>query len=102
MRTPWASALEQYQPGFSLPQAWYSDPEIYRRELDAFLLAHWLCVGHVSQIPNQGDYFLFEIDSESVIVQRRAEGKIGALANVCRHRGSRVCYEERGTSPRIV
>ena len=94
--------IDERQPGFALARAFYTDPEIYQRELDGFLLPHWLCVGHQSQIPNEGDYFLFEIASESVIVQRRQAGEIGALANVCRHRGSRVCYEDRGSAKTLV
>jgi phenylpropionate dioxygenase-like ring-hydroxylating dioxygenase large terminal subunit len=102
MTTSLTQLIDERLPGFALAQPFYTDPEIYQRELERFLLPHWLCVGHQSQIPNEGDYFLFEIASESVIVQRRQQGEIGALANVCRHRGSRVCYEGHGNAKTLV
>ncbi len=54
--------------------------------------------GHVSQIPNPGDFFLFELANESAIVVRGSEGKVKAFANVCRHRGSLVCLEQSGST----
>jgi phenylpropionate dioxygenase-like ring-hydroxylating dioxygenase large terminal subunit len=83
--------------GFSLGQQFYTDPEIYRRELDRIFGTNWLFAGHVSQIPDAGDYFLFELDAESVIIVRDKSGAINALANVCRHRGSRICLEPAGS-----
>lgn len=97
-----AGLIAAQRPGFSLDQAFYADPEIYRRDLECFLFRHWLCVGHASRIPKPGDYFLFEIAEESVIVVRRADGALGALANVCRHRGSQVCYEREGNAKVFV
>ena len=62
----------------------------------------WLYVGHQSQVPGRGDYFLFEIAGESVIVIRNAEGGINAMMNVCRHRGSRICDQPTGHESRLV
>ena len=60
----------------------------------------WLYVGHQSQVPERGDYFLFEMAGESVIVIRAADGGMNALLNVCRHRGSRICDAAHG--PRVA
>jgi Rieske 2Fe-2S family protein len=84
--------------GRSLAQAFYTDPEIFQRDLDLMLMRHWLCVGHVSGVPNPGDFFLFEIAAESAIVVRGDDGQLRALVNVCRHRGSRVCRERAGNT----
>jgi Rieske 2Fe-2S family protein len=59
-------------------------------------------VGHASQVPEKGDYVLFEIAGESVIVVRDGEGGINALLNVCRHRGSRICDGPSGRESRLV
>ncbi len=62
------SQLIDNQPeGFSLQQDFYRDSEIYRRELDRLFLKSWLYAGHLSQIPETGDYFLYELGDESVI-----------------------------------
>lgn len=80
----------------SLLQPFYTSPDIYLLDLDRFILKHWQCVGHVSQVPEYGDYILFEIDRESVIIVRGEDGAVRALMNVCRHRGSRICREPSG------
>ncbi|MGK0372604.1 MAG: Rieske 2Fe-2S family protein [Glaciecola sp.] len=83
--------------GFSLEQDFYKDIDVYRTEINQIFLKHWLYAGHVSQIPNAGDYVTFEFDTESVIVVRTATDDIKAYMNVCRHRGSRICLEQSGS-----
>ena len=88
--------IERQQPGYALEQPFYCDPDIFRLEQEKVFLKHWLYVGHQSQIPNPGEYFVFEIAQESVIVVRGKDAEIHALVNVCRHRGSRVCKQSSG------
>ncbi len=94
--------LDGYREGFALPGAAYRDPEIYELEIRHILLKSWLYVGHQSQIPERGDFFLFEMAGESVIIVRDAQGGINALLNVCRHRGSRICDTPTGHESRLV
>jgi phenylpropionate dioxygenase-like ring-hydroxylating dioxygenase large terminal subunit len=94
--------LETYRSGFALPGAVYRDQDIYEQEIRAIFLKAWQYVGHQSQIPQKGDYFLFEMAGESVIVVRDGEGNINALLNVCRHRGSRICDALQGHETRLV
>ncbi|MFC3051929.1 aromatic ring-hydroxylating oxygenase subunit alpha [Kordiimonas pumila] len=93
-----ADLIREYRPGYSLEQRFYKDPEIYKAEIKSIFLKHWMLAGHVSQIPEAGDFFLFEFDVESVIVVRTKEGAVKAHLNVCRHRGSRICLEKEGRS----
>ncbi len=88
--------------GFSLQQKFYKDPEIYQQEMDRIFMKSWLYAGHVSQIKNVGEYFLYEIDTESVIIIREDKDTVNALMNVCRHRGSRVCLQASGTQKLLV
>jgi Rieske 2Fe-2S family protein len=60
------------------------------------MLRHWICAGHIAQVPQIGDFFTVEIGNESAIVVRGRDEKVRALINVCRHRGSRVCTERSG------
>lgn len=80
----------------TLPRHFYADPDFYRRELERFYFERWICVGRADQIPRAGDYFVRTIADESVIVTRDAAGAIGALFNVCRHRGTRICDQPAG------
>ena len=62
----------------------------------------WLFIGHQSEIPNKGDYFVYNLLSESVIVVRGKDQQIHGYINVCRHRGSRICLEDRGNMQRFT
>lgn len=90
--------LARQKSGHALDRAFYCDGAIFRRDVDKVLSRHWLLAGHASRIPNPGDYFLFDLAAEQAIVVRAQDGAIRAHANVCRHRGSRVCTEPRGNA----
>ncbi|RLA31950.1 MAG: hypothetical protein DRR11_09485, partial [Gammaproteobacteria bacterium] len=84
------------KPGWSLEQRFYTDPEIYQLELDCIVMQNWTFAGHQSQLPEAGDFKVFNIANESAIIVRSQSGEIKAFANVCRHRGSHVCLEQSG------
>jgi phenylpropionate dioxygenase-like ring-hydroxylating dioxygenase large terminal subunit len=86
----------------ALEQAFYTDADIYERDVKLIFLKSWLYAGHISEIPNVGDWFLFELAGESVIIIRSSETEISALLNVCRHRGSRICLENKGCTKKLV
>jgi Rieske 2Fe-2S family protein len=94
--------IDKQVKGFSLQQEFYQDPAIFERDISRIHLRRWFCVGHVSRIPNRGDYFVFDVANESFIIVRDRDDEIHALANVCRHRGSQVCYEKEGSSKVFV
>ena len=96
------SALADWQSAHALPGIVYRDPDIYEKEIQQIFFKAWLYVGHQSQIPARGDYFLFEMAGESVIIVRAGDGQINALLNVCRHRGSRICDQPVGHESRLV
>lgn len=54
----------------TLPARYYTDPEVFREELDRFYCQTWICAGRADQIPNPGDYFLREVAGESIIITR--------------------------------
>jgi Rieske 2Fe-2S family protein len=80
----------------TLPARYYTDPEIFRRELETFFCGMWVCAGREEQVANPGDYFLSEVAGESIIVTRDSGGALRAFYNVCRHRGTRMCREQQG------
>ncbi|MEO8098792.1 MAG: aromatic ring-hydroxylating dioxygenase subunit alpha [Acidobacteriota bacterium] len=83
----------------TLPARFYTDPDVFRAEMDRFYFNQWVCVGREQQLSKPGDYFLAEIGGESAIVTRDASGQIRAFYNVCRHRGTRMCTEHAGAFP---
>ena len=74
----------------SLPPWCYTSDAFYRREVDEILTRSWNLVGRVDEIPNAGDYRVFDLCARSAIVVRGEDGAIRALANTCRHRGTRL------------
>ena len=95
-------AAQKLKPGFAMDSYFYRSHITYQRELDRIVYRSWLYAGHVSQIPDAGDYFLYDIGEDSCIISRDAEGGIHALMNVCRHRGARVCEQQSGNRKTFV
>lgn len=85
----------------TLPQKYFVSQEVFDEEAEKIFSGHWVLVGHHSEVPEAGDYFLRDVAEESIIVVRdKSEGLLG-FYNVCRHRGTRLCEEERGHSSAI-
>jgi len=94
--------IAAHPKGCALQQVFYSDPSIYALDLERIFMRRWLCVGHESRIPRSGDYFVHDVAGESLIIVRGADQVVRALVNVCRHRGSEVCYEKEGHAKVLI
>jgi Rieske 2Fe-2S family protein len=93
----WIESLAAAQkPRHSLDREFYVHPEIFALERRRIFRNHWILAGHATEIPEPGDYRLFEIAGESIILVRDGNGAIRAHYNVCRHRGSRILLEPAG------
>jgi Rieske 2Fe-2S family protein len=97
-----ASLMKSCRPGWSLPRDFYVNELVYQADLERVWRRGWLFAGHTCQIPEPGDYFTLELDSDSILIVRGDEGTIHGLHNVCRHRGTRLCAESSGHVNRIV
>ena len=90
--------IEAQRPGHSLDQAFYTHAAVFERDRERVFRNHWIMAGHASQIPKPGDYFLFELAGESIILVRDGTGGIHSHYNVCRHRGSHVLLQPEGNA----
>jgi phenylpropionate dioxygenase-like ring-hydroxylating dioxygenase large terminal subunit len=81
-----------------LPVEIFNDPRIHQLELERIYLRCWVFVGHVSEIPEPGDYVLRYVGEDQFILVRDEEDGIRLLLNSCRHRGSPVCRAEKGNA----
>ena len=83
----------------------YRDPARLALERDRLFRRVWHVAGRVEQIPEPGDYLLWERVGQSVVISRKADGGLAAFHNVCRHRGARIvresghCADGRFTCP---
>ena len=72
--------------------------DIYAQEQERVFARSWLFVGHESQIPNPGDFFVSRMGEESVILCRSRAGNVHVFLNSCRHRGMKVCRYDDGNT----
>ena len=84
------------EPVTTLPGECYTSPDVFAREARAIFSKRWLCAGRAAAIPRPGDYALFDAAGESLILVRGKDGRLRAVFNVCRHRGTRVCESPGG------
>jgi glycine betaine catabolism A len=91
-----------HKPAHALPREFQTDPGIYQLDLERIWRRGWLFAGHTCQVKRPGDYFVFDVDADSVVVIRGDDEQLHALHNTCRHRGMRVCQEDAGHVTRIV
>ncbi|WP_164924192.1 aromatic ring-hydroxylating oxygenase subunit alpha [Sinorhizobium fredii] len=94
--------LKTRRDGYSLDRAFYIDPDYYRQDLEHIWYKDWLFVGHDCEIPRPGNYFTLQVGDYPVVIVRDRQGAVRALHNSCRHRGSRVCTQHKGSSAKLV
>lgn len=86
----------------SLDQALYNSEAAFQHDLVRIFQRYWVLAGHAAMAANPGDYFLCEIANENVIIVRGHDLVLRAFANVCRHRGSRICKNPQGRASVLV
>lgn len=84
-----------------LPGRFYTDPDYFRHEVEAFLSKEWHCLGRADEIPGPGDYFTTRLFDEPLLVVRGDDGLVRVLSNLCRHRGMPLA-ESSGSTQRFV
>ena len=85
----------------TMPPAFYTHEGFLELEKDQIFRRQWVCLGHVGEVPEPGDYFTTELVGEQLLVSRDTAGCIHVLSNVCRHRGNLVA-EGRGNRRSFV
>ena len=68
----------------------YTDPEIFKLEMERIWGRSWIYVGHESQVKNPGDYFATSIGTQNVIMTRHDDGQVHVLFNRCSHTGAQL------------
>lgn len=80
----------------------YTDPAIFKEEMEKIFYTTWVYIGHESEVPNAGDYKTTYIGQVPVIMSRDNENGVQVLMNRCLHRGATVCSREKGNSKSFV
>ena len=80
----------------TLPRQYYQSDAIYQEELEKIFYQRWLMACREEEIPAPGDFLTVAVGQESLLLVRDEQGRLHAHFNVCRHRGTRICMEEKG------
>ena len=94
--------LSRYQSGFSLEQPFYTSEDILHAEFESIWKKQWLYAGNVAQIPKSGDYFIYKVQQNEIILIRGNNGEVHAHYNTCTHRGSAICLEQKGRASKLI
>ena len=62
--------IRSQKTNYTLDQEFYVNDHIFDLDIKNIFSKQWVFVGHISRIPNYGDYFLFNIGKESIIIIR--------------------------------
>jgi phenylpropionate dioxygenase-like ring-hydroxylating dioxygenase large terminal subunit len=83
-----------------MPIKQYVSKEQFEQERQRIFRRVWLNVGRVEEVPREGDYFVKDLPvcNASILVSRGREGAVQGFHNVCKHRGNKLVWDERGSS----
>jgi phenylpropionate dioxygenase-like ring-hydroxylating dioxygenase large terminal subunit len=78
MKFTTAEALYQKAGGrrSGLPAWTYNNAELTQLEMEQVFLLNWIWVGHLSGIPNSGDYKCLDIANERAVVLRDKNNEV--------------------------
>jgi choline monooxygenase len=105
------SKLDDLLPGFdadlplerarTIPNSWYTAPELAQLEREAVFARTWQMVGRCSLVEKPGDFLTADIAGEPILVVRGEDGTLRAFFNVCRHKAGPLCTEECGSVSKL-
>jgi Rieske 2Fe-2S family protein len=99
---PIAQLLNKDRKGHTLPRELYVSEEAFHFDTQVMLKSVWLYACTVAHVKNPGDYFVFEVANNSIIIVRGRDNEVRAFWNSCRHRGSKICLDQKGRAPRLM
>lgn len=80
-----------------IPRSDYVDPRVHELEKERLWPRVWQIACREEEIPNVGDYVVYDIVEDSIVIVRSAPDRISAFFNVCPHRGRRLRDDACGT-----
>jgi glycine betaine catabolism A len=80
----------------------YTSPSRYDAEKRVLFRRLPIAVGRESDLAQPGDFFTHDAAGVPLLVTRDAAGKVHAMFNVCRHRGTRLVTQETGSAKAFV
>jgi phenylpropionate dioxygenase-like ring-hydroxylating dioxygenase large terminal subunit len=79
-----------------LPREAYTSEDFFTLEEAHVFRAGWLCIAHVSELPENGDYLAIDIINEPLVVTRGRDGVVRVLSRICAHRAMDILPDTEG------
>ena len=101
---PSASATPSFEHriGDLLAPWTYRNDELLALEIQHLFKENWLLAGHISDLPEPGDYLTLDVFGEGALVVRGEDHRVRAFHNICRHRGAKLVEGDHGRCPRAL
>ncbi len=97
--------IERYDAGapldeaWTIPAAWYVDPDVLELERRTVFARSWQVAGRVDQLLAPGSFVSSELPAgEPAVLVRGTDGILRAFFNVCRHHAAAVVTEPHGVA----
>lgn len=84
-----------------VPRAEYVDASFAALERERMWSRVWYLAGRVEEVPEPGDFLVYEGPLTSILITRDETGGLNAFNNSCPHRGMKLCTGE-GSVTRIT
>lgn len=95
------AAGRTHDRGRTMPKAFYTDPAFLALEVEHLFHKEWHCVGRVEEVAERGQFMTMRLASEALVIVHGDDGRIRALSNVCRHRGTLIA-NGKGKARRLL
>ena len=76
----------------------YTDQEIFDQEMEKIFERIWVYCGHLSQVPEAGDYWAVQIGRQPMIMVRQPDASVQVLYTRCPHRGVQIIGNQKGNT----
>lgn len=80
----------------------YISADYMAREFEQLWPKNWLMAGLAQDVREPGDYFVFNLGRESIVVSGTEAGGVAAHYNVCQHRGAKILVNDLGSLEKFV
>ena len=102
-----AAAALPAERATTLPRQAYIDESYFQFEAETTLKAGWICLAHVSQLKQAGNFLAVDLLGEPLVVTRDKAGGIHVLSRVCPHRAMDIMpegfdYPRAGRASKLV
>jgi Rieske 2Fe-2S family protein len=89
-------AIDRTFPGLPGRDYWHGD--VWRLEQQTVFAHSWFCLGRLEEVSEAGDFLAREVAGVGILIVRGKDGAVRAFYNVCRHRGTVLCEEDKGST----